>query len=451
MSGQRGGTSGLGPRRMTAIPGVHQALDRTLLLLRDHIRPEVPDSTLVAALRGLRVAIVADAANLATEAGQHAGVTAALLMARSGAALELAIPDVRCRGVQVPLIGDYLGPALFEALDDLVPGVEARATVGSGVVDLAVVLGDSRWTGRARRVLYLSGDAWAGAISAEGPGCRWCDLGAPIGALSAAGLAATEAFKVAVAPLRPLALDQAGWDLHFAPSRVAAVRLAPEGTPAPSGELGTFDCVSGGAIIQAALYALLRVPGVRGDARVIEPEQGDLTNLNRYALLRYSRLRRPKAEDIAAWAAPHIAVTPVLARYDDALAASLGPLAPSVLVGVDDIPSRWRVQGARPTWLGIGATSHYSAMTSVHVSGWGCAQCLHPHDEPGDGPIPTVSFVSHWAGLWLASYFLRARSGVVFPHQQQSVFMSPLRADAPAAVWFAPVPARPGCPHECAA
>lgn len=436
---------------MMAELSTERALSRTLLLLRDHVCPEVSDGTVAATLRDFRVALVADAANLASEAGQHALVTAALLMVRSGAAIELEIADVRCRGVQVPLVGDYLGPALLEVLEDLLPGVRAQAGGAARGVDLAVVLGDTHWAGRAHRVLRMRGDAWAGAISAGGGGSRWRHLGGPIGALSAAGLAATEAFKAAVAPLRPFAIDPAAWDLHFAPAQSAAVRLAPEGTPAPTGELSRFDCVSGGAIIQSALYALVRVPGARGAGRVIEPEEADLTNLNRYALLRRSRLLSAKAEDIAAWLAPHMAVTPVVARYDDALAATLGSFAPAVLVGVDDIPSRWRVQAARPTWLGIGATSHYSAMASAHVPSWGCAWCLHPRDEPGDGPIPTVSFVSHWAGLWLASYFLRWRSGLVLAHECQSVFMSPLRADASAALWFAPVAPRPGCPHRCAA
>ncbi len=49
--------------------------------------------------------------------------------------------------------------------------------------------------------------------------------------------APTEAFKIAVAPLRPLAIGLAGWDLHFTQAHAATVRLAPEGTPFPDGLL----------------------------------------------------------------------------------------------------------------------------------------------------------------------------------------------------------------------
>src|SRR2546427_44705 len=106
------------------------------------------------------------------------------------------------------------------------------------------------------------------------------------------------------------------------------------------------------------------------------------------------------------------AINTVVARYEMSLHDELGPFAPAVLVGVDDIPSRWEVQAARPLWLGVGATTHYSAMASYHVPGLGCARCLHPKDEPGGGLIPTVSFVSHWAGLWLASLFALERIGM---------------------------------------
>ena len=119
------------------------------------------------------------------------------------------------------------------------------------------------------------------------------------------------------------------------------------------------------------------------------------------------------------------------------------------LVGVDDIPSRWSVQRAKPKWLGIGATTHWSAMASFHVPDLGgCAQCLHPLDDPRDEPIATVAFVSFWTGLLTAAYFLRHRSAKLgeAPLDQQ-VYFTPLRPENP--VW-ALVPRRVNCP-TCAA
>ena len=117
------------------------------------------------------------------------------------------------------------------------------------------------------------------------------------------------------------------------------------------------------------------------------------------------------------------------------------------MVGVDDIPTRWLVQRHAPDWLAVGATTHWSAMASYHEPGVGCAQCLHVRDEAGDAPIPTVAFVSFWAGLLTASYFLRRAAGTpAYPYEQQ-VYMTPFRAENTVR---SPVPFRAGC-AACAA
>jgi hypothetical protein len=90
-----------------------------------------------------------------------------------------------------------------------------------------------------------------------------------------------------------------------------------------------------------------------------------------------------------------------------------------VLVGVDDIPSRWFTQEQEPLWLGVAGTSHFSAMVSEHVPGGVCAGCVHPRNESeaavdGSTEIPTVSFTSLAAGALLA-YRLLANVTRVFP------------------------------------
>ncbi|MFM9701341.1 hypothetical protein, partial [Streptomyces europaeiscabiei] len=63
---------------------LREALDRTLLLMRDEVRADVPDTVLMEALTGTRIALIGDQTNLASHAAQTAFVTAAILMARSG-------------------------------------------------------------------------------------------------------------------------------------------------------------------------------------------------------------------------------------------------------------------------------------------------------------------------------------------------------------------------------
>lgn len=93
----------------------------------------------------------------------------------------------------------------------------------------------------------------------------------------------------------------------------------------------------------------------------------------------------------------------------------VGGLGPTVLVGVDDIPSRWTVQRAAPGWVSVGATSHGFVMVSGHEPNAACAGCAHPRDESLEGQIPTISFVSFWGGLLQARALLAHAAKVAMP------------------------------------
>jgi len=59
----------------------------------------------------------------------------------------------------------------------------------------------------------------------------------------------------------------------------------------------------------------------------------------------------------------------------------------------------------------VSGTSHFLAMSSSDQPDGPCAGCAHPRDEQGDGPIPTISFVSLWAGILQAIDLLSQASG----------------------------------------
>jgi hypothetical protein len=232
------------------------------------------------------------------------------------------------------------------------------------------------------------------------------------------------------------------FDAQFAFSDDVQIELAPPDTPRTSA-LGSFDFISGGAIANGTLFTLARLPVVTGRARVIEPESSDLSNLNRYALLLRLATGLPKGPMLASMMPPGLELESIQGRYEGGRMALLGDFAPAVLVGADDIPTRWKAQTQNPTWLGIGATSHWNAMASYHMAGLGCAQCLHPRDEVTTGPLPTVAFVSFFAGLMLACYFMRMKAGERAPLTAQYIYLTPFR---PEGIWRSPVAIRPDCP-----
>jgi hypothetical protein len=423
---------------------LRRALDRTLLLMRDEVQEGVDDNTLLGALTGTHVALVADEANIASHSAQTAFVTAAMLMARSGHRVHLLCPDVPLTGPQPPLGRGRLTSELVRIGDDLLPGIGFGIEPPEAGVDFAVALGNSAVTLSARRRMCLNADSWSGRIVPVEHACRWSGDTWPLGGMAAAALVASETFKIAMRKLRHVVRNPERLATVFAEPSEVEFALAPSDTPTTTA-LGAFDCVSGGAIIQSVLYALARIPEVTGRARVIEPDRADLSNLNRYMLLlrSHAAARARKAEQLAlACADTGLAIEPVNERYAPGRVQAI-QLGPSVLVGVDDIPTRWLVQRSNPEWLGSGATTHWSAMASFHEPGLGCAECLHPRDDPSDALIPTVAFVSFWAGLLTTTYFLRHLAGSLHPAIDQQIYMTPFRAENSLR---AEVPLRNGCP-----
>ncbi len=418
---------------------LHESLSRTLLLMRDELRAEVTDAMLLDALTNTRVAVVADEKTLASPSAQSAFVTTALLCARSGHSVYLLAPDVALAGIQPPLKGKCIMGALTDADGRIVPAPRFEAKVPSGPIDLEICLGATAPVSESRAFISLAAEPWSASLSTLAPHPAWKrSVIWPLGAMAGAALAASEAFKAAMRKLRPFARDHQMFDELLKPISDIIFALAPLESPMPN-DLGSFDIVSGGAITNAALYALSRIPGVRGLARIFEYDIAEGTNLNRYMLLLRDHLSQAKATHLSELDLGGISVQPVELRYEGVHAN--GRLAERVLVGVDNIPTRWNVQRAQPPWLGIGATTHWSAMASFHMPGLPCAGCLHPSDDPFERLIPTVAFVSFMAGLLQIAYFLSAIGGQT-PIDQQ-VYLTLLR---PETVWRSSVAQHSRCP-----
>lgn len=185
--------------------------------------------------------------------------------------------------------------------------------------------------------------------------------------------------------------------------------------------------------------------GVRGIARVIEPDSYDLSNLNRDELLLRSSVGSAKADHLSHMNLGDVDIKPVPLRYEAAHRGEVGSLAPVVLVGVDHVESRWAVQEERPAWLGIGATEEYFALLSVHGGDLPCAKCVHEGGVAPDGPMPTAAFVSHWGGLALAAGFVRHRLGIDPAVGEQVTRITCLRPGTSAGLWRTRGYVREGC------
>lgn len=413
------------------------ALNRTLLLMGTVLRPACSLEDRLAALVATRVVLQADAAALATPSGQTALITAATQMARSGHAVWLDIPVIALVSPQPPLTGDDLLAGLVALGNDLLPDWAFQLGAPDHSVDLVVVIGAAAPKVKAAQTMYLdAGDGWAALTDSPS---AWSGQCQPYGAMAAGAMAAAEAFKSAMRRLRQDALSPGAFDAEFAPAPPCKVVLAPDGT-LYVGLLPPTDIISGGAIGNALVFALTRVPDIQGAPGLLDDDRNDLTNLNRNAMLRRSELESYKVVSLARHAGP-VRFVPRTVRFEPGIA-----LASTVLIGVDHIPSRWSAQATNPSWIGVGATSGFCVQVSEHAPGRACAGCLHPDAGAPVGAIPTVAFVSFWAGLLLAVRWLRHLGGQTDSHQQ--TFFAPLRPEGWSYAGFGVAP-HPNCPVRC--
>jgi hypothetical protein len=419
------------------------ALSRTILLMRDYL--DAPDDALLDGLLGTTVLLASDAENLQSHSAQTAYFTAATLMARSGASVFLSAPDVPLIGKQPPSNGTHLIDSLVELGNDLIPGVPFRIGEPRQPADLGFVLGTTHPKTHARETWRFGGGECEGWLEPFSVVRSAIPADWPLGGLAAGGLVAAEAFKGTMRKLSNFALNVESFAEVFAPSARAEFALRGVRFTKEVIDFGFVDAISAGAVTHAFFFALARIPKSRGEFRVIEPQISDLSNLNRYELLRRSRLNTSKAEDLASLDLGGLKITPVVERFPHRIRG----LSSSVIVGVDDIPTRWSAQAAAPGWLGVGATTHFSAMVTEHVPGLPCSGCAHPKDDPGELPIPTAAFVSHWAGLLLAGSIVARASGQRVSPSEQQTYFSPLRSDSVDSVFRGPVPLRSDCPLRC--
>ena len=424
---------------------LRDALDRTLLLMRDDLRESVRDDELLAALTETAVTIVADRENLSSHSAQSAFITSAILLARSGHQVFLSAPEIILAGPQPPLAAGELVEQLQITGLDLLPGINFKRGPPKRPADLTIVFGNTPWKGDPTKTIRLYSTDWFARVTRADIQEAWPNISWPIGGLAAAALATPEAFKISMRKLSRWAKTPDFFAEQYAPVSGVQLNLALSSS-AKISDLGPIDFISGGAITNSALYCLLRLPNLTGSSRIIEDDVIVLSNLNRCTLFLRSRVGKSKAAELARYSTSNFPIVPIAKRYTSDTAGKIKPLADGVFVGVDDIPARWEVQRAWPKWLGIGATGHFSAMASYHTHATPCAGCLHPTDEQGVQAIPTVAFVSFWAGLWQATYYLRYLAGDRFLSRDQHIYFTPHRPENP---WQGAVQRHANCPVGC--
>ncbi len=425
-----------------------EQLDRTILLCRDHVAQAMSDEEICQILQSTQILCVSDTTSMSSHSGQTAIVTLVSLLNRMGMQVGLNVPDVPMLLPQPPLLGPSLLKALTASSETLIAGAKVRRDSDFSP-DIIFFLGDMKPNQEHAASWRLSGNDWYGALAMEGvlqpqAWAAWW----PVGAMVSAALAANEAFKFV---MRRMSLRNPSDKVFFEPSRFCQWNFGPLHLPQEIVDFGQVDVISGGAISQACLYALMRLPNIQMRGRVFDDDLTGPSNLNRNMLTLGSDVGSFKVDTIAHRCGPKLELQPIPNRFT-CQSAEVNKLAPRVLVGVDDIPSRWNVQRDAPAWVAVSGTSHFGVSSSAHSAGSACSGCLHPVDDlAAANQIPTVSFVSFWAGLVMAVRLFREVIGCPYSSDQQHLWLTPLRMDQPHAAMWLPVPPHRDCPVQCSA
>jgi hypothetical protein len=362
----------------------------------------------------------------------------------------LSMPDALLLYGHAPLAGASVREVLVGSSEKLIPAATVIQS-GDSNVDLIFALGDSAIEKRPAPppVWRLTASAWGGDLALDGETAPRRFVGEwPVGAMVSAALAAGEAFKFV---MRGMPLEGDYPQELFEPCRSCHCEFDAARIPEDGLEFGVVDFISAGAISQATVYALLRLPRVRLRGQIFDDDETESSNLNRNMLTLIEDVGASKVGVVERRCSPNLSIRGVKERFPGN-SSNLRRLAERVVVGVDHIPSRWEVQRRAPGLLVVGATSHFSVSSSSHAPDEPCCGCLHPRDDPDSQdamPIPTVSFVSFWAGLVTAVRLIRESVGKPWPRTRQQLWLSPLRMDRPLAAWWMPVPPSKNCPVQC--
>ena len=260
---------------------VIEQLDRTILLCRDYLSDIVSNGQICQSFQSVRVLCVADKLNLSSHSGQTCLTTTVALLSRMGMQVSLAIPEVSISRRQPPFQGTGLRDSLLASSDKLISGATVQQDESRHKPDLVFVLGDSGIENSSSPTWRLSGQEWCGRITQEATHSSAWTSEWPIGAMVSSALAAGEAFKYV---MRRLPLRNHEDYIFLEPSPACNWDFGSIGIREREIDLGDVDIISAGAITQATLYALLRVPALRMRGRIFDDDMTATTNLNRNML-----------------------------------------------------------------------------------------------------------------------------------------------------------------------
>ncbi|MGY3487872.1 hypothetical protein ACVW1C_005755 [Bradyrhizobium sp. USDA 4011] len=249
----------------------------------------------------------------------------------------------------------------------------AEADIVVAVGDTAVVAGLD--------VIYIGSDGWRALLSRQGP-VRSGSTTNPFGAGAAACFGAANVFRRIFADQLARGDLDDGIDL----SLLTYLQGSTTASALPeSCDLGDAYLVGLGAIGNGAVWALSRVPGLAGILHLVDHENADLSNLQRYVMATQLDVGRQKvrlARALFEQRALKVRAHP--RRWSDYVNARRTRAFERVAVALDTAEDRVALQASLPKWTVNAWTQNVDLGVSRHgfADDGACLACLY---------LPTVA------------------------------------------------------------
>lgn len=318
---------------------------------------------LAARLQAAVPAVVFDGAVSVREEGRVALELTVNLLARLYPEIAVVAVDAKAASLRDELM------ALAQSIN---PEIEVRSSANAAQITVAAV---SRPITASTPVVYLGSDGWTARVSSAEPLASG-DSPIPFGAAAAACLAAANVFRhLFQSELGGGYLDRSA-SLSLACMNAGAV----VGPPTCNVDIGEWRLVGAGAVGSAALWALKRATGLRGRLHVVDHDDVEISNLQRYVLFVDQDVSRSKAMAAEAlFKNSGLEVRGYRNRWGEYLADRGQWDLASVAVAVDSGPARVAVQASLPRQILNAWTQRGDLGVSRHrFTGEGaCLACMY--------------------------------------------------------------------------
>ncbi|MEG8027655.1 E2 ligase fold family C protein [Sphingomonas aerolata] len=278
----------------------------------------------------------------------------------------------------------HRGSDLADELTRLVKAINPAITLANGqphgLREVALVVGSTRH--QANVVVYAGSEGWIAKVSTSGP-VGSVNSGNPFGAGAAACLGMANVFRAVFADLLPhagLDDDAALSLLNFETgTRAANLDLGA------SVDIAAVQLVGVGAVGNAFLWSIARVPGIVGTLHPVDHETVELSNLQRYVLTTMAddeavKITLAKRE----LAGSRLKVVPSRGTWSDHVGRSAGARYDLVAVALDSARDRILVQSSLPRRIVNAWTQDGDLGISRHGfdGEQACLACLYlPHGK----------------------------------------------------------------------